>query len=792
MKHRFLLALGAAAALASVACADRTTLPDAAPAPTAATLRVDCHVDVAARTLSCGPATGARGNVIVGGQGLNVRLASAGTSYDADSAVLTTSVTVKNLMAQAMGTTTGADTAGFQVFFASGPTVTAGKGTVTVANADGVGTFTAAGQPYFAWHEIVEPQYTSRPRVWRFALPPAVTAFVFSVYVSTPLQAEQGVLRWTREQGAATGNLFYGASAGGGSMFAVGTGSVIMRRDRDGWGRMYIPSNRSLFAVWAAPDGQALATGILTTLHYDGRSWRSVTTPSQPVVGLAGTAINDVWGIQAHGLVHWDGAAWGTELSGSAATYRAITRDPASGGYLAVGNRAARGEPCGCVFARVLRVHDAQLGESDVDNAYDVALSGVAAAADGTALAVGWMRADSLSPVVGLVLGRDQVSGPWTRRAMVDSAFNSVVADPAGGYYLLADSILYRMDGGVLSPVPNSRHGWMDELFMRGDTLYALSDKDVLRWEPGGWVSTIPQADGSDLLSVWAADPSNVWATGRDRILRRGGSGWSVESAGNVWWFGVRGTSAHDVYALGSTVDTLNAAVPDTAYVAHYDGTGWSAARLPLGVDGWDERMYGVWAADSAHVFLAGYRAPVDGSTSDGVIGTKAGGGWNLTLTGQGQRLYAIHGTGANDVWAAGASGPAGPTQHALVLHYDGTAWAPTLIADSVLLQGVWAVSPTDVYAVGYVAPAIVGTIFHYDGVAWTRVYRGGGYLSGIWATGPNDVYATGSGVALHFNGIAWSRVEPGTTHVLRAVYGTSARNLWSVGYGGVIIHGER
>ncbi|HEX8831220.1 MAG TPA: hypothetical protein VF705_08655, partial [Longimicrobium sp.] len=107
-------------------------------------------------------------------------------------------------------------------------------------------------------------------------------------------------------------------------------------------------------------------------------------------------------------------------------------------------------------------------------------------------------------------------------------------------------------------------------------------------------------------------------------------------------------------------------------------------------------------------------------------------------------------------------------------------------------LQGVWAVSPTDVYAAGYVAPAIVGVIYHYDGVAWTRVYRGGGYLSSVWGTGPADVYVTGSSTALHFNGSAWSRVEPGTTHVLRAVHGTSARNLYSVGYGGVIVHGQR
>ncbi|HET7462926.1 MAG TPA: hypothetical protein VFJ82_16855 [Longimicrobium sp.] len=796
MKPRFLLAASAAAVLAALGCADRVTVPDATPPPASATLRVDCRVDVRARTLSCGGATAARGNVIVGGQGTYVRLASSGTAYDADSAILRTSVTVKNLMAQAMGTTTGADTAGFQVFFASGPTVTAGSGTVTVANADGQATFTSAGQPFFTYREIVEPNYTSLPRVWKFALPATVTTFVFSVYVSTPFPAEHGVLRWTREQGAMTGHLFYGMSGGGGSLYAVGTGSVIMRRDRDGWGRMYVPGTRTLFAVWAAPDGQAIATGVLTSLLYDGRSWRSISTPSQPIVALAGTSINDVWGIQPHGLAHWNGAFWSNEMSGSPATYRSIAIDPAAGGVLAAGVRgqADSAGACRCVFARVLSLHHATLTETDADSAWDLALTGVAAAADGSALAVGWVRADSLSPAVGLVLARDSVEGAWTRRAGAGSGFRAVVAAPDGSYYLLADSALYRMDGGGLSLVPNSAHTAIERLYVEGDTVYGLSAYDVLRLEPGGWVSLIPQADGSDLLGVWAADETNVWASGRRRILRRGESGWAVEAAGTPWWFGVGGASARDVYAVGSTVDTLNAAVPDTAYVAHFDGTAWSAQRLPMLVDGWDERLYAVWAADSAHVFLAGYRAPVDGSAGEGMMGVKAGSGWNLTFAGGtgGVRLYAIHGTGPGDVWAVGAQGPAGPTQHALAMHHDGTAWTPTLIADSVLLQGVWAVSPTDVYATGYVAPTIVGVIYHYDGVAWTRVYRGGGYLGSVWATGANDVYVTGSGTALHFNGSAWSRVEPGTTHVLRAVYGTSPRNLYSVGYGGVIVHGQR
>jgi hypothetical protein len=191
------------AVLALAACADRSptaTPPVVAPVPTPALSTLRCTVDVRASTLDCRPAQpataqGVRG-VILGGQGLNVRLASSGTSYDAGTGIVRSDVTVENLTAQMLGTTDGYLPApeGVRVFFATGPTVTEGTGTVTVANADGTDVFTSAGQSFFRYPGILAPRDTTAAKEWRFALPSTVTAFTFTVYVAAPVFQESGWL----------------------------------------------------------------------------------------------------------------------------------------------------------------------------------------------------------------------------------------------------------------------------------------------------------------------------------------------------------------------------------------------------------------------------------------------------------------------------------------------------------------------------------------------------------------------------------------------------------------------
>lgn len=188
---------GAVAALLltfAAACSDRTlTGPAEAPAP--AMSLTQCRVNVPAQTMTCAPVaspggSAARGDRILGGQEVYVKLASSGTAWDAGTEILSSNVTVQNLTRQSMGTD-GVTTSGVKVFFASGPEVTGGSGTVSVT-ADGTDTFTGGGQPYYLYSQALTPYQVSSARQWLFNVPGTVVSFVFTVYVSAPMTGAAG------------------------------------------------------------------------------------------------------------------------------------------------------------------------------------------------------------------------------------------------------------------------------------------------------------------------------------------------------------------------------------------------------------------------------------------------------------------------------------------------------------------------------------------------------------------------------------------------------------------------
>jgi alpha-tubulin suppressor-like RCC1 family protein len=195
----------------AAACLDSGVAPTAPTTPSRGGVdaAVVCQVTVRTATLACGPATPVGTNGIVhersgiepdvltlGGQGIYVRLTSSGTAYDGSS-LFTTDVTLTNLLAVPMNTVDGAtaDTGGVKVFFNTGPSVTGGTGTVAVANPDGTGTFTATGQPFFKYSDgvVLASQTTTASKTWQFTVPPTVTVFAFTVYVTTKLPVTTGL-----------------------------------------------------------------------------------------------------------------------------------------------------------------------------------------------------------------------------------------------------------------------------------------------------------------------------------------------------------------------------------------------------------------------------------------------------------------------------------------------------------------------------------------------------------------------------------------------------------------------
>ena len=106
----------------------------------------------------------------------------------------------------------------------------------------------------------------------------------------------------------------------------------------------------------------------------------------------------------------------------------------------------------------------------------------------------------------------------------------------------------------------------------------------------------------------------------------------------------------------------------------------------------------------------------------------------------------------------------------------------PQIPSPVPLLHGVWAVSATDVFAVGD-----VGTILRRVNGTWIPLVSGTtSNLRGVWAASSSDVWAVGvGGTILRFNGTTWSTVA-GVTSDIDAVWGSSATDVWLAGSGQV------
>jgi hypothetical protein len=134
------------------------------------------------------------------------------------------------------------------------------------------------------------------------------------------------------------------------------------------------------------------------------------------------------------------------------------------------------------------------------------------------------------------------------------------------------------------------------------------------------------------------------------------------------------------------------------------------------------------------------------------------------------------------------------------IFHYDGQTWSQQFVQNGVTLNGVWGSSAVDVFAVGpdpLGGFGYDGAILHYNGTTWSPMAARGlavgevGLYS-VWGSSPTDVYAVGedftglpNALVLHFDGSGWTRVLLPATflRVLFDVHGTSAQDVWAVGF---------
>jgi hypothetical protein len=164
--------------------------------------------------------------------------------------------------------------------------------------------------------------------------------------------------------------------------------------------------------------------------------------------------------------------------------------------------------------------------------------------------------------------------------------------------------------------------------------------------------------------------------------------------------------------------------------------------------------------------------------------------------------LNGISALSPSDVWAVGYD-PAG----SLIVHWNGSSWSqePAPGPADATLNGVSMVSPTDGWAVGsYLRTSpddqFRFLILHWNGTSWTQVPAPApaqGALRDVsmvsasdgWAVGVAATGPGGAAVVLHWNGTSWTQMQIPVTSGFSDLFGVSAgsaSDAWAVGSAGI------
>ena len=378
------------------------------------------------------------------------------------------------------------------------------------------------------------------------------------------------------------------------------------------------------------------------------------------------------------------------------------------------------------------------------------------------------------------------------------------LAGAPGGHIFATDVAgnIYRSQGTTLSLIGRIRAwsgvypttDWRGLVVGRDELWLFVGAKPrppTMRWANGKWTVLAPEMDvekHEDIVSLWA-DATNLWAAvsfpiapdnRAGEIRRWNGKDWERAAALDQFPKRFWGLTPDDVWLVGLGGATW-----------HWDGKLWTS--VPTGTS---EPLFTVWGASGRDVWAAG---------EAGVMFRWDGAAWRRwsTLNMNVSRVIALGGAGADFVLAAGQS---------MVKRWDGHGWIDGGSSEDAAFswggtadfRGAWGSGPKDFWLVGtggdagpserygqgttrHVEPTPY--ILHWDGKSWKRnKVAGGGPLRAITGTGANDVWTVGDrGTVLRWNGKTWSPVPSGTEADLLAVAKTKDGTVWIGGAGGTL-----
>ncbi len=327
------------------------------------------------------------------------------------------------------------------------------------------------------------------------------------------------------------------------------------------------------------------------------------------------------------------------------------------------------------------------------------------------------------------------------------------------------------------------------------------------------------------LLAVAASSPSDVWAVGYTTI-HYDGAKWTAFTApgfdgdGTSWLGGVVDISPTEAWAVGIT-GIYTASIEQA--IEHWDGTQWSVYPGPAFQPGAEPEPRAMTALAANDIWAVGSMLTAN-QTLEELYEHWDGSAWTAQTGLFHGFPEAVSADAPNDIWTVGYSVGGALNFLTFAEHYDGTTWKPVATPDvgtgNNALNGVLALAPDNVWAVGYSTATLkppqghydVPTktlIEHYDGTKWSVVpspnvgpnsqYQSNRLL-GITAVSPTDIWAFGSYFAasgsenqstllLHWDGTSWTLApsptpKPGSfwDDILYGGVVTAPGEVWIVG----------
>jgi hypothetical protein len=243
------------------------------------------------------------------------------------------------------------------------------------------------------------------------------------------------------------------------------------------------------------------------------------------------------------------------------------------------------------------------------------------------------------------------------------------------------------------------------------------------------------------------------------------------------WTEVVTGTTGelYDVYSL----DAKNVfAVGKGGLIMKYDGTSWTTMPNP---DPDKNNLRALWDGGQ-NLFAVGDRVDVY------YDGTKWNQGYASTYSYDFTDVWAAT-SGAN-LWATVESTSTYSTYFRYRAKTSPTgSWSSSSTSDfaGISFYGIWGLSDGELYAVGDQGKIVscIGTCTGYSGTNWAEMTSPtSSNLRAIWGTSASDIFAVGfDGAILHYDGSSWTKMNANTSTYFYGVWGSSSSDVYAVGH---------